>query len=130
MIGWIAAIIAVLLVVAAAAVAMVSARAALSAQRPTIDVLHMVGATDVQIARLFQRRTARDVVAGAALGGVVALAIVLLIAWQMQGVASGLAGEPVSPLQYLWLLLVPPLVLVVAVVTARFGVLRALRRMP
>lgn len=130
MIGWIAAIIAVLLVVAAAAVAMVSARAALSAQRPTIDVLHMVGATDVQIARLFQRRTARDVVAGAALGGVVALAIVLLIAWQMQGVASGLAGEPVSPLQYLWLLVVPPLVLIVAVVTARFGVLRALRRMP
>jgi cell division transport system permease protein len=129
-IGWLAAIIAFLLVIAAAAVAMVSARAALAAQRPTIEVLHMVGATDVQIARLFQRRTARDVSAGAALGGVVALAIILLIAWQMQGVAAGLAGETAGPLQFLWLLLVPPLVLVVAVVTARLGVLRALRLMP
>lgn len=130
LIGGIAAIIALLLVLAAAAVAMVSARAALAAQRPTIDVLHMVGATDVQIARLFQRRTARDVLAGVALGGVFALAIVLGVAWQMQGVVSGLAGDAPAPLHFLWLLLVPPLVLAVAVVTARIAVLRALRRMP
>lgn len=130
LIGGIAAIIALLLVLAAAAVAMVSARAALAAQRPTIDVLHMVGATDVQIARLFQRRTARDVLAGVALGGVFALAIVLGVAWQMQGVVSGLVGDAPAPLHFLWLLLVPPLVLAVAVVTARIAVLRALRRMP
>lgn len=130
LIGGIAATIAILLILAAAAVAMVSARAALAAQRPTIDVLHMVGATDVQIARLFQRRTARDVMAGTALGGVVALAIIVLIAWQMQDVVSGLAGDPSGPLQFLWLLLVPPLVLGVAVLTARIAVLRALRRMP
>lgn len=130
LIGWLAGGIALLLVVAAAAVAMVSARAALAAQRPTIDVLHLVGATDVQIARLFQRRTARDVFAGVALGGVVAFAIVLLVAWQMQGVVSGLVSEPANPLLLLWLLLVPPLVLGVALVTARIAVLRALRRMP
>ena len=130
LIGWLAGGIALLLVVAAAAVAMVSARSALAAQRPTIDVLHLVGATDVQIARLFQRRTARDVFAGVALGGVVALAIILLIAWQMQGVVSGLVTEPTNPLMLLWLLLVPPLVLGVAVLTARIAVLRALRRMP
>lgn len=130
LIGWIAGGIALLLVVAAAAIAMVSARAALAAQRPTIDVLHLVGATDVQIARLFQRRTARDVLGGVALGGLVALLLVGLVGWQMQGVVSGLATEPASPLILLWLLLVPPLVLGVAMVTARYGVLRALRQMP
>jgi hypothetical protein len=61
---------------------------------------------------------------------VVALAIIVLIAWQMQDVVSGLAGDPSGPLQFLWLLLVPPLVLGVAVLTARIAVLRALRRMP
>lgn len=130
LIGWIAGGIALLLVVAAAAIAMLSARAALAAQRPTIDVLHLVGATDVQIARLFQRRTARDVLGGVLLGGLVAMLLVGLVGWQMEGVVSGLATQPANPLMLLWLLLVPPLVLGVATATARYGVLRALRQMP
>jgi len=129
-IGWIAAGLAALLIAAAAAVAMVSARAALAAQRPTIDVLHLVGATDVQIARLFQRRTARDTIIGATVGGLVALAIAALVSWQMQAIVSGLASGGSGALMLLWLLLVPPLVVGTAVLTARFAVLRALGRMP
>jgi len=121
--------LALLLIAAAAAVAMLSARASLAAQRPTIDVLHLVGATDVQIARLFQRRTARDTVLGATVGALVTLVIVALIGWQMQGVGAGLASGG-SPLMLLWLLVVPPLVVGIAMLTARMAVLRALRQMP
>lgn len=130
LIGWITAAIALLLIAAAAAVAMLSARAALAAQRPTIDVLHLVGATDVQIARLFQRRTSRDTILGAAVGAIIALALTALIGWQLQGIASGLSTGSAVPWHFAWLLLVPPVIVAVAVFTARRAVLRALRNMP
>ena len=129
LVGWITAGIALLLVGAAAAVAMLSARASLAAQRPTIAVLHLVGATDVQIARLFQRRTARDTILGAAVGALVALAVAALVGWQMQGVVSGLTSGSTTPWHLLWLLVVPPLIVATAMLTARFAVLRALRAM-
>lgn len=129
LIGWIALGMAALLVAAAAAVAVLAARASLAAQRPTIDVLHLVGATDVQIARLFQRHTARDTLLGVTMGGVVALAIVGLIAWRAQAISSGLAMVEYG-MRYALLLLVPPVILAVAVLTARLSVLRALRHMP
>ena len=50
---------------ATAAVVVLAARAGLEAHRATIEVMHMLGSTDVQVARLFQRRIARD----AAIGG-------------------------------------------------------------
>lgn len=132
--GWLALGVAVLLVAAAAAVAMLAARAALSAQRATIDILHLVGATDVQVARLFQRHTARDTLIGAGLGGALAIAILAVIAWQLRGITAGLAtagGDGGAAWwSFLWLLLVPPLVVVTAVLTARLSVLRALRAMP
>lgn len=129
LVGWIAAGIALLLIAAAAAVAMLAARASLAAQRPTIDVLHLVGATDVQIARLFQRRTARDTIIGASVGALVALLLSAAIVWQLQGVGSALAGGG-SWASLLWLLVVPPLIVGIAVLTARLAVLRALGRMP
>ena len=128
-IGWLAAGTALLLIAAAAAVAVLAARASLAAQRPTIDVLHLVGATDVQIARLFQRHTAHDSLWGALLGGLVAMGIVALIWFQGRGINSGLAAET-GGFKYLALLLVPPLVVGVAMLTARLAVLRTLRHMP
>ena len=111
------------------AIGWLAARASLAAQRPTIDVLHLVGATDVQIARLFQRHTAHDSLWGALLGGLVAMGIVALIWFQGRGINSGLAAET-GGFKYLALLLVPPLVVGVAMVTARLAVLRTLRHMP
>ena len=128
-VGWLAAALAVTLIVAAAAVAVLAARAALSSQRATIDVLHLVGATDVQIARLFQRHIARDSVIGALVGGGLALAALAVIGWQARGIAVGLADASMS-WGYLSLLLVPPLVIALAVWSARWSVLRALRAMP
>ena len=43
---------------------LLAARSGLDTHRDTIDVLHMLGSTDVQIARLFQRRIAFDTLFG------------------------------------------------------------------
>jgi cell division transport system permease protein len=128
-VGWLALALALLLILSAAAIATLAARAALSAQRATIDVLHLVGATDVQIARLFQAHIARDTMIGAGVGAVLALAVLALLAWQVIGIQSGIAG-PGNPFLYLWTLLVPMLVIAAAITAARWSVLRALRAMP
>ena len=129
--GWLALGLALLLVVAAAAVAMLAARAALAAQRGTIDILHLVGATDLQVARLLQRHTARDAMLGAGAGGVVAALVIAIVGWRLRGIGAGLAsGADGGIAPFITLVLVPPLVVLVAVTTARIAVLRALRAMP
>lgn len=129
--SWIAGILAALLLVASSAVAVLTVRGALAVQRGTIDILHLVGATDTQIARLFQRQVARDMSVGVALGALVALVIATLVAWQLGGISAGLlAGSTVHWADSLWLLLVAPLFVVLTVLTTRWTVLRALRVMP
>ncbi|MEQ1689562.1 MAG: FtsX-like permease family protein [Sphingopyxis sp.] len=128
-VGWIAASAALLLMVIAAAVAVLSARAALSSQRATIDILHLVGATDVQVARLFQRQIARDTMVGAGIGGIAGLLLVALIGWQLQLVAATLASGS-HRASYAFILLLPPLIVAIAVFFARLSALRALRAMP
>lgn len=129
-VGFIAGGIALALILAAAAVAVLAARGALSAQRSTIDILHLVGATDVQIVRMFQANTARESVVGALAGGGLALVLASIVAWQFSGIASGLVGSVGGGLRYLTLLLVPPSIVAIAVFAARIALVRALRAMP
>jgi cell division transport system permease protein len=60
---------------ATASAVLLAARNALGIHRETIEVVHMLGATDVQIARVFQRSMATD----AALGGVGLMAGVVTV---------------------------------------------------
>src|SRR3546814_9520593 len=69
---WLAVGLVVLMAGATAAVVILAARAGLEAHRETIEVLHMMGSTDIQVARLFQRRIALDTLAGGIVGTVVA----------------------------------------------------------
>lgn len=124
-VGWAAALVAAVLIAAGAATAVLAARAIIAAQAGTIDILHLVGATDVQIARLVQRRIARATAIGAVIGGLAAIFVGLLAAQRLDAVAGGLSG-PVSPWRWLWLLAVPPAVVVIATISARIAVLRAL----
>jgi cell division transport system permease protein len=127
--GWTAAVIALLLVAIAASVAVLAARSALAAQRASIDVLHLVGATDVQITRMFQKQIARDMVAGAGVGGLAGLALLGVIGWQLQSVQSALASGS-GWAAYLLVIVVPPMIVAIALLSARVAVLRALRVMP
>lgn len=126
--GWLAALIALALAAAAAAVAILSARTAFAAQRSTIDILHLVGATDAQIARMFGRHSARSIVVGALLGAFAAIVLIALIGWAFAGISAGIADSG-NGWRYLALLLVPPALIGLALVSARLAVLRALGAM-
>src|SRR3546814_17515848 len=65
---WLALGLVLLMTLATAAIVVLAARAAHNSHQTTIEVLHLMGSTDVQIARLFQRRIALDALFGGMLG--------------------------------------------------------------
>lgn len=127
--AWIAGGMVLLMTLASAAVVIMTARAALATHFPTIEMLHLIGATDRQITRLFQRRIAIDTAYGIALGTAVAAAILLLIGWQWTGVASGLAATAsLGAAGWALLLALPLLAIALAALTARQTLLAALKK--
>jgi len=127
----IAAALALVLLMAAAttAVVLLAARAGLETHRDTIAILHMLGSTDVQVARLFQRRIALDTLVGGVIGTVAAMAALWFFSGQMAALGSGLLGGAVL-VQRDWLLLagLPIAFALVATFAARIAVLRRLRQ--
>lgn len=77
---WTALLLVLLLASAAGAAVVLSARSALAAHRPTIEVLHGIGATDEQVTRLFTRRIALDTLIGSTVGAIVAAIAIAIIA--------------------------------------------------
>lgn len=127
--AWIAGGLVLLMTLASAAVVIMTARAALGTHFATIEMLHLIGATDRQITRLFQRRIAIDTAYGIALGTVVAAAILLLIGWQWAGITSGLtATASLGPTGWALLLALPLLAIALAALTARQTLLAALKK--
>ncbi|TDN82938.1 cell division protein FtsX [Stakelama pacifica] len=74
--GWSALSIVVLTTGATMAIVLLGARTGLDTHRDTIDVLHMLGSTDRQVARLFERRIAFETLIGGAIGAVAALCLI------------------------------------------------------
>ncbi|ODU25194.1 cell division protein [Sphingopyxis sp. SCN 67-31] len=127
--AWIAGGLVILMTLASAAVVIMTARAALGTHYATIEMLHLIGATDQQIARLFQRRITIDTAYGVALGTAVAAAILLLIGWQWSRVTSGLAATAaLGPIGWALLLALPLLAIALAALTARQTLLAALKK--
>ena len=127
---WLAAALIVLLALTTIAAVLLAARTALDSHRGTIEIVHMLGGTDAQIARVFQRSIAIDAAAGGALGLVLAVAVILALARRFDALGSGLAGGAgLGWSDWLLLALVPLAGVALATVTARAAVLRALRRM-
>lgn len=117
--------------VATTAVVLLAARAGLDTHRDTIEVLHMLGSTDVQIARLFQRRIAHDTLAGGLVGTAAAIALVWLIERQAATLGSEMiATAALGPRDWLLLAAIPAGFTLLATLAARFAVLRTLGRMP
>lgn len=127
--GGLAAGIVLLMALATAAIVVLAARAAHDSHRGTIDVLHLMGATDVQIARLFQRRIGLDALFGGLLGFVVALLVLILLGSRLADTGSDLLATISLPWTS-WLILaaLPAGVVVLATLTARWTVLRSLGR--
>jgi cell division transport system permease protein len=127
--GWIALALVLLVAVATGAVVILAARSAHDGHRDTIDILHLMGATDVQIARLFQRRIALDALFGSAIGFVIALLLILLVGQRLSATGSALMQAVRLP-PWTWgvLAALPVAGVVLAMLTARLTVLRALGR--
>ena len=127
---WLAAALIALLALTTIAAVLLAARTALDSHRGTIEIVHMLGGTDAQIARVFQRSIAIDAGAGGVLGLALAVAVILALARRFDALGSGLAGGAgLGWGDWLLLALVPLAGVALATVTARAAVLRALRRM-
>ena len=126
---WLAAILVLMMVLATGAVVVMAARGAHDANRETIGILHLLGSTDVQIARLFQRRMALDALFGGALGFVLATGALLLLGERMTDTGSELAGlMSLPPWGWAILPLVPLAGVLLAMAAARTTVRRSLER--
>ncbi|MDE0877411.1 MAG: permease [Sphingomonas bacterium] len=126
---WLAATLVVLMIAATSAVVVLAARAGLEVHRGTIEVLHMLGSTDVQIARLFQRRIALDTALGGTVGTVMGVFVVGFVGLQLQGLGSELlGGVTLDPIGWIALALLPLFFVLVATLAARITVVAALRR--
>lgn len=127
---WLAAAILVLLLIATSAVVVLAVRSALNTHRETILIMHMMGGTDVQAARLFQRRVALDALLGGVLGFVAATIIVLTLGNRFADIEPGLlAGASLPWYGWIGLALIPLAVTAMAMLMARWTVVSALKKM-
>jgi len=127
---WLAVGLVLLMIGATAATVVLAARASLNTHGQTIEILHLMGATDPQIARLFQRRIALDVLFGGLLGLSIALVVLVLIGGRVSAIGSELLGAATLP-EGGWLVLMglPLGGALLAVLVARVTILRALGRL-
>jgi cell division transport system permease protein len=127
---WLAFALVVLLAFAMAAAVLLAARNALGANRDTIEIVHFLGGTDVQIANIFQRSVGADAVAGGIAGFAFAAGAIWLLGQRFAALGAGMVGVGALGLtDWLVLVMVPLTAAILAMGTARFSVMQALRKM-
>jgi cell division transport system permease protein len=125
---WVAFGLVLLLSIAASAAVVLAARGALDTHRFTIEVMHGIGATDLQVTHLFQRKILIDALVGS-LAGAMAAAVVLLLLASGAALAGELTGGATLGVVDLLVLAALPFALTaLATWVARTAVLRSLRK--
>jgi cell division transport system permease protein len=130
-VGAIATTIVILIGIAAAATVVFATRTGLAVHQGVIEVLHIIGARDVYIARQFQVRALSLALRGGLLGLVLAVLTLTLLA----GIAGQLGGRllphlALTPLLWGGLAALPLAAALIATLTARITVVRTLSRLP
>jgi cell division transport system permease protein len=125
---WAGAAVFLLIAGAAAAVVAFATRAGLAARRDVVEVLHLAGAEDAFIARLFQLRFARIAGAAGLLGAIAAggSGAILRVLGGGQGLTPAL---PLAWNDLAWVLPCPVLAAMVAATAARRTASRLIREM-
>jgi cell division transport system permease protein len=127
---WLAIALVMLLTLALTAAVLLAVRSALGTNRDTIEIVHLLGGTDTQIARVFQRTTAIDAAGGGLLGMALAVVVILFLARRFASLGAGLVDQgALGWFDWAMLGLVPLAAVVLAMLTARFTVMRTLRKM-
>ena len=134
MLGTLTALIAVaatlvaLIALATAAAVVLATRGALDTHRATIEVMHGIGATDLQVTRLFQRKIAIDALIGGTAGALVAMLTLLLISsGGFAALGDWTNGSLLGARDFAILASLPLFAAILATLVARATVLRALR---
>ena len=124
----IAGLLVALIALATAAAVVLATRGALDTHRSTIEVMHGIGATDLQVTRLFQRKIAIDALVGGTAGAVVAALVLLLVAGgEFDALGDWTNGSLLRGIDLLVLASLPLLAAILATLVARTTVLAALR---
>jgi cell division transport system permease protein len=127
---WLAIGLVLLLAATSAAAVWLAARSALGSNRDTIEVVHLLGGTDRQIARIFQRSIAVDALVGGVVGLLLGLIALVLLGRQFAALGSGMiAGGGLGLVDWAAIGAIPVAGVLIAMLTARVTVLAALRRM-
>ena len=130
MLLWLAGAVFILLLLATSAVVVLAVRSTLNTHRGTIEIMHMMGGTDVQAARLFQRRVALDALLGGFVGFVAAAFVMVALGKRFAAAEPSLLSGVAFPV-YGWAVLacIPLAVTALAMLMARFTVISALKKM-
>lgn len=127
---WLALALILLLGLATGAAVLLAARTALGNNRETIEIVHLLGGTDAQIAAIFQRSIAVDAIGGGLAGFGAAFIVIALLGRSFSALQAGIVtGAALGWGDWILLALVPMVAVGVATMTARWTVMRALRRM-
>lgn len=127
---WLALGLVVLLAGTSAAAVWLAARSALGSNRETIEVIHLLGATDRQIARLFERSIGLDAAIGGLAGLLLGAGAIWLLGRQFARLGSGMVtGGGLGPVEWAAVAAIPLMGVMLAMLTARVTVLGELRRM-
>ncbi|MXO65201.1 cell division protein FtsX [Altericroceibacterium endophyticum] len=117
-----------LLGVTTAAAVWLAARSAMAANRDTIEVVHLLGGTDDQVVRLFQKPVVRDAALGGAVGFILGGGLTLLMARQFAALDSGLvASGRLGVADWAVIASIPLAAVALAALTARISVMSVLR---
>jgi cell division transport system permease protein len=119
-----------LLMAATSAVVILAVRSTLNTHRGTLEIMHLMGGTDLQAARLFQRRVALDALWGGFVGFCAAAFVMATLSDQLAAAEPSLLAGVAFPV-YGWIILalIPLAVTALAMLMARFTVISALKKM-
>lgn len=127
---WLALSLIALLAFAAASAVWLAARNALNANRGTMEVVHLLGGDDRQIAGIFQRSVLLDALLGGFLGLALGALAISFLGAQFAALESGMAsGAALGVADWALIACIPLAAVALALFTARMTVMRSLGKM-
>jgi cell division transport system permease protein len=127
---WLSVALVALMAGTMAAAVVLAARTAMVTHRPTIDIMHLMGASDLQVARLFQRRAALDALFGSVLGCLCGALVIFGVGGRMETLGAALLDSGQLGLTgWTVIALLPVAAVLLSILTARITVVRALAKM-
>lgn len=127
---WLALGLIALVALATAAAVWLAARNAFAGARDTVEIIHLLGATDRQISAVFLRTVLHEAAFGAFMGAVIGASAVWLLGQQFAALDSGMtSGGGLTITDWLMIAAVPLAGVVLALLTARITIAFALRDM-